>query len=44
MPRLVIGVIFAACAIFALPALGQGKTNIYKIAFVVQKKSVKRKS
>ena len=29
MRRLVNGVIFAACAIFALPAVGQGKTNIF---------------
>src|SRR4030095_16420266 len=27
--RLVIGVIFAACAIFSPPALGHGKTNIF---------------
>ena len=29
MRRVVIGVIFAACAIFYLPALGQPKTNIF---------------
>jgi len=29
MRRLVIGVIFAACAIFSLPALGQAKSNIF---------------
>jgi TRAP transporter TAXI family solute receptor len=29
MRRVVIGVIFAACAIFYLPALGQTKTNIF---------------
>ena len=29
MRRIVIGVTFAACAFLSLPALGQGKTNIF---------------